>query len=69
MGNFFDVCSQVLSDLLQKFILPIGISYWDFIISMGFAAIVIVALVNKLPISMAGRSMAENAKRKRSDKD
>jgi hypothetical protein len=61
MTNFFNIMKTVMTDILQAFQLPIGISYWDFIIYMGFACIVIVALVNKLPLRLAGRSMTENA--------
>ena len=61
MTNFFNIMKTVMTDILQVFHLPIGISYWDFIIYMGFACIVIVALVNKLPLRLAGRSMTENA--------
>lgn len=69
MSNFFEIMEIVRTQVLEGFQLPIGISYWKFIIYMAFAAIVIVALVNKLPISMAGRSMSENASRNRSHKE
>lgn len=69
MTNFFELMGIVRTQILESFILPMGISYWKFIIYMAFAAIVIVALVNKLPISMAGRSMAENASKNRQRQD
>ena len=69
MTNFFELMGIVSTQILESFILPMGISYWKFIIYMAFAAIVIVALVNKLPISMAGRSMAENASKNRQRQD
>ena len=65
MSNFFSIMETVREEILESFVLPIGISYWKFIIYMAFAAIVIVALVNKLPISFAGRSISENASRNR----
>lgn len=69
MTSFFELMGIVRTQILESFILPMGISYWKFIIYMAFAAIVIVALVNKLPISMAGRSMAENASKNRQRQD
>lgn len=69
MDNLFYIMNTVRDSILESFIIPgLGISYWKFIIYMAFAAIVIVALVNKLPISFAGQSMAESADRARQAK-
>ena len=67
MTDFFNIMKTVMTEILQKFQLPIGISYWDFIIYMGFACIVIVALVNKLPLGLLGGSMTENASSSKED--
>lgn len=68
MSNFFSIMETVREEILEGFVLPLGITYWKFLIYMAFAAIVIVALVNKLPISLADRSIAEEAARNRRDR-
>lgn len=64
MGNldsFFEIIKGV-KDVLDGFQTPIGLSYWDCIIYFGFASIVIVALVNKLPLGLVDGAFSTNAK-------
>lgn len=65
LADFLAILRMIREGVLERFIIPgLGISYWRFIIYMGFAAIVIVALVNKLPIGLLGHSLSEDASRK-----
>ena len=59
MDNLLDLLVMVRDRVLEAFTLPIGVSYWKFVIYMSFATIVIVALVNKLPIGNVAESASD----------
>lgn len=65
ISAFLEILTTIRTEILEKFELPIGITYWRFLILLGFVSIVINALVNKVPADVSAHAIYEDKQRKR----
>ena len=64
LSNIFWLLNYVRENILEAFILPdLGISYWDFLIYLAIAGVVIVVLINTVQVT-GGRSISASKKAK-----